>query len=149
MTQPIVKSVTVPVFPEKAFERFTSELKTWWPSHRHSVSAGSGAAPKDIVLEPRVDGAIYEILPDGPRADWGQITVWSPPTGFAMTWYPGKEPSAATLVELRFDVVAEGTVVTLTHSGWQDLGRQADSTRKGYDGGWDYVLGECFGGAFQ
>ena len=149
MTQPIVKTVAVPVSPEKAFERFTSDLQSWWPSHQHSVSAGSGDEPKDIVLELLLDGAIYEILPDGSRADWGQITAWSPSTGFSMTWHPGKEASAATLVELRFDAVAEGTVVTLTHSGWQVLAEQADSTRKGYDGGWDYVLGECFGGAFQ
>ena len=149
MTQPIIKTVTVPVSPDAAFERFTSDLKSWWPLHRHSVSAGAGAGPKDIVLESHVDGAIYEILPDGSRADWGQITAWSPPKGFSMTWHPGKEASAATLVELRFDAVAEGTLVKLTHSGWEVLGEQADQIHKGYDSGWDYVLGKCFGAAFQ
>ena len=69
MTDPIVKTVTVPVSPDKAFARFTSQIMRWWPVGKHSVSAGQGQSAKDVVIEPHAGGAVYEIMHDGARAD--------------------------------------------------------------------------------
>jgi uncharacterized protein YndB with AHSA1/START domain len=148
MADPIVKTIIVPVPTARAFEVFTRYISRWWPGQAHSVSANQGAKPQDIVLEQKPGGAIYEIQPDGVRSDWGVVQNWTPPDGFSMTWHPGSAAEKATLVTLEFLAVESGTKVTLTHSGWETLGEAASETAQGYDSGWDYVLGECFGGAF-
>lgn len=144
MSKPIVKSVCVPVPPAAAFERFTAEIMSWWPIAKHSVSAGQGKMPQDIVFETRLGGAVYEILPDGSRSDWGEITRWQEGQGFAMTWHPGKGPEGATRLELQFESEGNGARVTLTHSGWEALAEQAETARSHYSSGWDHVLGDCF-----
>lgn len=148
MTDPIVKTVTVVAPIANAFEVFTSHIARWWPGHDHSVSAGQGEKPQDIVFEQKPGGAIYEIQPNGVRSDWGVVQDWTPPAGFSMTWHPGGTADKATLVTLEFQTVDEGTKVTLTHTGWEVLGDTASKTAHGYSSGWDYVLGDCFGGAF-
>lgn len=148
MTDPIVKAVTVAVLPAQAFETFTAHIARWWPGHNHSVSAGQGAKPQSIVLEPKIDGAIYEILPDGMRSDWGIVQNWSPPDGLSMTWHPGGTADKATLVAIAFRAVDVGTEVTLTHSGWDVLGDAAAGLAHQYSTGWDYVLGDCYCRAF-
>lgn len=147
MTDPIVKTVTVAVTPDKAFARFTSEIMRWWPVRKHSVSAGQGKAAQNVVIEPHVGGAVYEIMHDGARADWGVVTDWSPPTGFKMTWHPGNPPEKATELSVGFEATQGGTVVMLTHSGWAILADRATEVRGHYSSGWDFVLGECYAGS--
>jgi hypothetical protein len=56
------------------------------------------------------------------------------------TWHPGQPESWAGDIEVRFTPdAAGGTLVTLTHSGWE---RRADGgrARLGYDSGWTPVL---------
>ena len=120
----------------------------WWPGEKHSVSAAQNARPRDIVLEPRPGGAVYEITCDGQRADWGTLDLWQPPHHLAMTWHPGKTPDQATRLRLDFapaaDGTTDGTLVTLTHSGWEALGNKADDLRTHYNTGWDHVFGDCY-----
>ena len=137
---PVEKTVTVAATPDRAFDLFTTGMNSWWPGHRHSVSAGQGATPQKMVFEAEDGGAIYEILPDGSRADWGVVTVWEPGRRFAMTWHPGESGAVTTKVEVRFAAVDEGCRVTLVHSGWDALGEAGAARRGGYDGGWIKVL---------
>jgi uncharacterized protein YndB with AHSA1/START domain len=148
MSDPIIKTITVDAPIARAFDVFTTHIARWWPGQDHSVSAVQGEKPQDIVIEQKTGGAIYEILPDGTRSNWGVVQDWTPPNGFSMTWHPGSTADKATLVALDFQTVADGTHVMLTHTGWEVLRDTAQDTAKGYDSGWDYVLGECFSGAF-
>ncbi|MEP2530072.1 SRPBCC domain-containing protein [Shimia sp.] len=148
MTKPIVKTVTVAADPTRAFEVFTANLSEWWPGDRHSVSAGKGEVPQNVVLEPRQGGAIYEILSDGSRTEWGVIQRWEPPAGFEMTWHPGQGADMATRLALQFEANGAGTQVTLTHSGWDVMAEKAEEMSQHYSTGWDHVLGTCFCGAF-
>lgn len=136
----IEKTVTVPATAARAFDLFTRGMNDWWPGHRHSVSAGKGEMPKEIVFEPREGGSIFEIMPDGTRSDWGIVTNWEPGKRFEMTWHPGESGQVTTRVSVRFEDVEEGCRVTLVHSGWQALGEGAMARRDGYDGGWIKVL---------
>ena len=147
MTDPIVKTVTVTVSPDKAFARFTNEIMRWWPVGKHSVSAGQGKAAQNVVIEPREGGDVYEITHSGERAEWGVITKWNPPQGFTMTWHPGNGPEKATELSVGFEATQGGTVVTLTHSGWAILADRATEVRGHYSSGWDFVLGECYAGS--
>jgi len=64
--------------PEHAFSVWTTRIGTWWPSD-HTVSGH----PDRVVLQPDVGGGIYERTADGTEYDWGEVTVWQPPTRLA------------------------------------------------------------------
>ena len=135
---PVVKTVTVALGIEAAFRRFTEGIATWWPMHSHSVGQEQTVS---VVLERSTGGRLYERLADGAEHDWGRITAWEPPTLVAFTWHPGRDPSTAQRVEVRFTAQGDGgTVVQLTHRDWERLGDDAERQRRDYDGGWERVL---------
>ena len=60
--EPIRKSVTVACSVEKAFEIFTGRIASWWPVSQYSISQ---ERTRNVVIEPRVGGRIYEERDDG------------------------------------------------------------------------------------
>jgi hypothetical protein len=139
---PVIKSIIVARPLNTTFLLFTEEVGQWWPLASHSV-AGENAAT--CRLEGRVGGRFYETSSTGEEHEWGVVQTWDPPAGVAFTWYPGREPARAQLVEIAFSPVDEGTQVTLTHSGWESLGDDALETREGYIRGWELVFIDKFG----
>jgi len=147
MIEPIVKTLTLNVSAGTAFDVFTRDIGRWWPGESHSVSARSGNRPKSIAVEPKEGGAIYEITPEGVRHDWGHFKSWVPGKNVRFSWHPGSDPVEATEVEVTFEPLEDRKCrVTLTHSGWEVLGKQGQPVYQQYDSGWDHVFGECFGG---
>ncbi|WP_161988631.1 SRPBCC domain-containing protein [Pedococcus bigeumensis] len=73
------------------------------------------------------------------HAVWGTVLAWERPTGFAMTWHPGQGAERATEVAVSFESEGDGTLVTLTHTGWERLAEPA-AAREEYNGGWPHVL---------
>ena len=145
MPEPIVKTVEVNATPEEAFAIFVDRIAKWWPLDGHAVSAGAGKAALAVTIEPRVGGAVYETMYDGGRADWGKVLVFEPGRALAMTWHPGNNADNPTRVDVAFEALEAGKArVTLTHSGWEIWGADAEEKRGNYDGGWDMVLGTCF-----
>lgn len=136
---PLVKTVIVPVDPTRAFELFTTHLDAWWPMATHSVG---GADAESVTLQAGVGGQIVESLADGRTEVWGTVTQWAPPRLVAFSWHPGRSDGEATAVLVSFAGTGAGTRVELTHTGWE---ARPDSvaSRRGYDSGWDVVLG-CF-----
>lgn len=148
MTGPIVKTVVVNASPERAFDVFVNRIAKWWPLDGHAVSASHGKPALAVVIEPRVGGAIYETMFDGTRADWGTVLVFDEGRRLAFSWHPGTNKDRPTRVEVAFEAHGAGqTEVTLTHSGWEVWAAEAPDKRRGYDSGWDHVLGECFADA--
>jgi uncharacterized protein YndB with AHSA1/START domain len=135
---PLRKTITVPLDPARAFGFFTTRIGQWWPIATHSVGLGDAVR---VSFPVEVGGSIIETARDGRTCVWGTLTRWDPPAGVAFTWHPGQSEAEAGDVEVRFASDGEGgTVVTLTHSGWE---RRADgaAARTGYHEGWDIVLG--------
>ncbi|WP_172296718.1 SRPBCC domain-containing protein [Pseudoruegeria sp. HB172150] len=149
MTGPIVKTVTVPLSPERAFTLFTEEMSDWWPLDTHSLSAGDGETAKSVTVTPEEGGAVFETKPDGSTAQWGRVTEWDPGRAFGMTWHVGRPEDQASHVHVSFDVVADGTKVTLIHDNWRALGAEAASLRQNYHSGWDTVFCALYAGAAQ
>ncbi|SEW28833.1 Activator of Hsp90 ATPase homolog 1-like protein [Aliiroseovarius sediminilitoris] len=149
MTDPIVKKVNVACDPDRAFDVFVNRTTSWWPLGGHAVSAGQGKAALAVTIEPRVGGAVYETMFDGARTDWGKVLVFEAGRKLSMTWHPGNNADAPTRVDVEFEGLGDGTTrVTLTHSGWEVWGEDADTRRGSYDGGWDNVFGICYAAAF-
>jgi hypothetical protein len=139
---PLVKRVTVPLSVEQAFRRFTEQMATWWPMETHSVGEKD---TESVAFEGQVGGRIFETLRSGDTSVWGTVLVWEPFGRVVFTWHPGREPSSAQEVEVRFSAVDDQTEVVVTHRGWETLGDEASQMRSGYDKGWDFVLGRFVG----
>lgn len=135
---PIRRSISVSWDPPAAFHRFTAGFADWWP--RSTLSIG-GHLVRNLVFECRVGGLIVEELHDGRRFQWGQVTAFEPPHRVAFTWHPSKEPDQAQEVEVTFAPEAGGTRVDLVSRGWERLASRGRGERRGYDLGWQAVLG--------
>ena len=131
------KTLVVDCPQARAFEVFTREIGTWWPTHTHSIG---GDKITEVVFEEQVGGRIYERHSDGGEGEWGRVLAWEPPTSFAMSWYPGHDDTRATRLEVRFSEEGQSTRVDLEHTGWEILAAQAVETRDSYDSGWGVVL---------
>jgi uncharacterized protein YndB with AHSA1/START domain len=134
---PLRKTVVVPVEPSRAFELFTAGVGNWWPLATHSVGLDDAVL---VSFPGEVGGSIIETMRDGRTSVWGTVTAWDPPAGISFTWHPGQPESWAGDIDLRFTPDGSGgTIVELTHSGWN---RRSDgaAARRGYDSGWDIVL---------
>ncbi|WP_371168350.1 SRPBCC family protein [Aliiroseovarius sp. 2305UL8-7] len=148
MTDPVVKTIRVKCSADHAFDVFVNRTSSWWPLDGHAVSASKGKAALAVTIEPRVGGAVYETMYDGTRTDWGEVLEYEPGSKIAMTWHPGANADTPTRVDVAFAVLGdEQTEVTLTHSGWEILGDDADDRRNGYNGGWDNVFGNFYANA--
>ncbi len=144
---PIVKTVTVPLDPRRAFRLFTDEMSDWWPLDSHSLSAQDGAPARRVTVTPAEGGPVFETKPDGTTAPWGRVTEWKPGERFGMTWHVGQPEETASHVSVSFDVVADGTKVTLVHDNWEALADTAAARHAGYETGWNMVFVTRYGTA--
>ena len=140
------KEITVSRKPEDAFRIFTQEIGSWWPMSTHSLS---GEKSRSVAMEGHIGGRVYETDDAGADHLWGTVTAWDPPNTVAFTWHVGRPEETHQTVEVRFVPEGNGSRVTLTHDGWEKLGREGEEMLRNYDTGWDYVFGECFAGAAQ
>lgn len=144
MTDPIHKSIDVPLTPNQAFDLFTDKLDKWWPTESHSLSAANGNHPRSVTVEKHVGGHIIEQKSDGKTANWGTITRWQPGKSVGISWYVGRPQNEATDVFVTFTPIDTGTRVDLTHGGFERLGTTAMSLHDNYNNGWNLVFGQCF-----
>ena len=142
---PIRRSTLVRSDAGHTFRVFTEQLASWWPLVPFSVGR---ERVRDVTLEPRSGGRVYETWDDGTTYEWGEILQWQPPSGLTMTWRATGTP---TCVELRFRALgARLTEVQLEHRGWEaltdrELGEDC-ALPGGYLGGsfaqgWSAILG--------
>jgi hypothetical protein len=137
MIEPLRLSYEIDCPADHAFEVWTSRLSTWWPKG-HSTS---GDPDTTVVLEPRLGGRIFERTSDGREIEWGEITVWSPPSRLGYLWHIGRERTAATDVDLTFVDLGDGrTRLDIVHSGWERLGADGPAYREANTNGWDTLL---------
>ena len=134
MTEPLRISFDVACPAEHAFRVWTSGIGAWWPPD-HTVSG----CPADVVLTSGVGGRIYERTADGTEHEWGQVTVWQPPTRLAYLWYLGRDRADATEVEIRFQPQGAATRIDIEHRGWERLGA-AEYWRDRNRVGWQTML---------
>ena len=136
MTAPLRMSVDVACSVEHAFTVWTSRIDAWWPRD-HTVTGQADL----VVLQTGVGGRIYERTSDGVEHDWGEVTVWKPPTQLAYLWHLGADRADATEVEIRFLAQGEGaTRIEIEHRGWQRLGPSGDEWRDRNRAGWQTLL---------
>ena len=131
------------------FDAFVATIGAWWPVQ--PFSAGKERV-RDVTIEPRPGGRVYETWDDGTEVNWGTVTVWEPPARFVMTWGGTPVPT-----EVEFTFAALGPAVTkvaVEHRGWDALTEEqlaADCALPGgyrsgaYAAGWATVLSHLAG----
>ncbi len=113
---PVRQSTTVRSDVAHTFTTFVRTIGAWWPVN--PLSFGKARA-RAVTIEEHLGGRVYETWDDGTTVDWGEVTVWEPPSGFAMTWTSTPAP---TEVELTFRVLGPAlTHVAVEHRGWESL----------------------------
>ncbi|TPX03752.1 hypothetical protein FJ656_15520, partial [Schumannella luteola] len=66
------------------------------------------------------------------------VLAVEPRRRFAFRWNPSAESAVSTAVEFTLDEVADGTRVTITEDGFDELPEELrDAAREGNDGGWE------------
>jgi hypothetical protein len=149
MTDPIEKAVDVPLPPIEAFDLFTTQIDTWWPSEIHSTSAGDRRLARSIDIEPYEGGQIIETRHDGRKTPWATITKWSRGKRFTFDWHVGRDPKNATQVDVIFTPSTIGTRVNLTHTEIDALETDAITSYGRYQTGWETVWKDCRASACQ
>ena len=137
MIEPIRLTFDVECPLDHAFEVWTARIGQWWPKD-HTVSAETNLT---VVLEPRPGGRIFERRASGVEHDWGEVTVWEPPTRLGYTWHLNRDRTDATEVEIRFLPRGDtATRVEIEHRGWERLGAEGEPWRDRNRGGWATLL---------
>ena len=136
MIEPIHLAFDVDCSVDHAFDVWTRRIAQWWPSD-HTVSAEDDLL---VVLEGRRGGRIFERRANGLEHDWGEVTIWEPPSRLGYTWHLNRDRSDATEVEIRFLPSGAATRVEIEHRGWERLGSEAQSWRDRNHGGWSTLL---------
>jgi uncharacterized protein YndB with AHSA1/START domain len=135
--EPIRLAFEVECPVDHAFAVWTRRIAQWWPKD-HTVSAEPDLT---VILEGRPGGRIFERTADGTEHDWGEVTVWEPPTRLGYTWHLKRDRADATQVEIRFIDGGDATTqVEIEHSGWDRLGADGESWRDRNHGGWATLL---------
>lgn len=116
---PVRQSTIVRSDVGRTFETFVRTIGAWWPVEPLSIGKGR---VRDVTVDPRLGGRVYETWDDGTTVDWGQVVLWQPPGRFVMSWVHTPAP---TEVELAFAPLGPGlTRVTVEHRGWEHLAEQ-------------------------
>jgi len=113
---PVRQSTIVRSDVEHTFDAFVRMMGAWWPVEPLSVGK---ARVRDVTVEPRLGGRVYETWDDGTTADWGEVVAWEPPGRLVMSWMNTPAP---TEVELVFTSLGPAlTRVAVEHRGWEHL----------------------------
>lgn len=145
MFEPVKKTIEVPCTQEQAFKTFVSEVTSWWPLDKNSVSAMSGEVAKQITIEEKMGGRVFEIGHDDCEHLWGSVTEYRPHELVTIDWHIGLPPENASEVSVGFTKIDDKkTRVELSHSRWEAFGDKAEAMRSGYDQGWVGVFETAF-----
>lgn len=145
MLDPVKKTIEVPCSADEAFKIFVERVATWWPLDKNSVSAMNGNVAKEVTIENKLGGRVFELGHDDTIHEWGSVTGFEPGKVLRLDWHIGLPSSSASDVEVRFTDLSDGRCrVDLSHSRWEAFADKAEAMRNGYNQGWVGVFEQAF-----
>jgi len=137
----VQQSVVVDCPIQDAFRLFTDAFGDWWPAALYSHN---GEDVDTCVMEPWPNGRVFERTRSGEEVLWGSILEWDPPRHLRFTWNLSGAKDEREIVDVRFDVDADGTKVTVIHSGWELSGVAVNAIVMQGAAMWPAVLTQFF-----
>jgi uncharacterized protein YndB with AHSA1/START domain len=141
--QPVRKQLHVRAGAARAFDVFTRQMSSWWPS-THTILK---SPLKDTIIEPRAGGRWYVTGEDGSSCQTGYVITWQPPQLLVLAWQLNADwqfdPDLVTEVQVRFIAESEQvTRVELEHRHLERMGHKALAARAAMDSpdGWGAIL---------
>ena len=130
----MIKSVTLPLTPDAAFELFTQKITQWWPlDRRHS----GDPAGEIFLLE---SGRFYERARDGREVELGIVRSWEMPNRILLDFFVATGVDKPTEVEIVFEAREGGTRVTVSHGPKPASAALWTERAPRYERSWDAVL---------
>jgi Activator of Hsp90 ATPase homolog 1-like protein len=142
-TRPVARAqVFVDPWPEEAFGVFIEEVGLGLRTNDWSwVQPDRG---RYVRFRRRAGGRFVEVYDDviDQGFDIGRVTVWQPGARLALVWREVDWPEgASTDVEVIFEPLFGGTLVSLEHSGFERIGPNAEEAVLEYKVAWTHALG--------
>jgi uncharacterized protein YndB with AHSA1/START domain len=140
-TATVRESIVVEAPAERAFEVFTADIGSWWPSDHHVIEAPLAK----MVFEPREGGHVYDVGTDGSECRWARVLAYEPPERIVISWDISLdwkiEPDPARTSEVEVTFTPDGpsrTRVDLVHRHIERHGQGWEKMRDavGSAGGW-------------
>jgi uncharacterized protein YndB with AHSA1/START domain len=137
----VSSSIEVRAPIDRAFNVFTEDMGSWWPSDHHILQAPLAG----MVFEPRVGGEIIDRGTDGSECRWARVLAYEPPTlvvfswDITLGWQVETEHAHTSEVEVRFTAKGnDRTLVEIEHRHLERHGEGWEAMRNavGSDGGW-------------
>ena len=136
------RSIHIKAPPERVWREFESieRMRTWWGVLIGDPVAGKANGQRLVAYEPRAGGRVeMEVEFDGEPARYGgPIVVFDAPREltFENDWIPNRGWLKPTYITIRLTSALGGTMVELTHHGFERIGPAAADDHAGYEGGW-------------
>lgn len=131
----VEQEVTIQGTPARVFDALTKEVSAWW-GMPHMYSEKSA---RDIVLEPRVGGRLYEDWGDGEGVLYATVSIARRPEWIRLSGPIGIGGAVAGVVDIKLSPRGQETVVRLSH---RVVGEVTEETESSYDQGWKSLLRE-------
>lgn len=134
----IKQSVTIQAERSKVFASLTDDIGYWWGAPY--LIGPESVGERDVILEPKLDGRLYESWGNGEGAVWGRVSYFEKDDSLEIVGTIGMSGAIHGKVAILLKDSSEGRAcdVELTHVAVGFLGPQ---TRESYDGGWVDLLG--------
>jgi uncharacterized protein YndB with AHSA1/START domain len=129
----IEQQVTIDAPPARVFEALTKQISAWWG---HPYLVGEGA--RDLIVEPKVGGRVYEDWGNRAGALWGTVTGLRKPEHLEWTGRLGMSGAVLGVVAYNLEPKGKGTLLKLSHRA---AGEVTPDTERNYGGGWQDLLG--------
>jgi uncharacterized protein YndB with AHSA1/START domain len=134
--------IVVAVDPLTAFNAWTEGINDWW--RKDSPFWMDKERRRGLHFEPEVGGRFIEVYDEKTGAGYeiGRVIAWEPGERLSYTWRQADWPEdAITDVDVRFEAVADGTRVSVRHTGFEKLKEAGVEWCSGYSQGLRMLLG--------
>jgi uncharacterized protein YndB with AHSA1/START domain len=129
----IEQQVAIDAPPARVFEALTKQVSAWGGA---PYLIGQGA--RDLVVEPRIGGRVYEDWGGGAGALWATVTSIKKNDHIEWTGRIGMGGAVVGVVAYRVEPQGKGTLLKLSHRA---VGEVTAETERNYGGGWQDLLG--------
>jgi DNA-binding transcriptional ArsR family regulator/uncharacterized protein YndB with AHSA1/START domain len=146
----IEQAINVAAPREKVFKALTENVSSWW-----GIPYLQNEAAKDILLEPRVSGRLYEVWSETEGAEWARVTSIKENEHLELTGRLAMHGAVQCVVYFNLENEGDYTIVNFSHHAIGDIDSK---TAEMFSAGWDDLLNtrlrlfieknECYGLGF-